>query len=169
MIGTRPGPRLGPRLWLALIAVGGVAAVGAALVSQHVFGMQPCPWCVLQRVIFLAMAAAALAGLLLPGHARQAALVLLVLLAGCGAAAALWQHFVAAAAASCNMTLAEQIVAGMKLDEHWPEVFMATATCAEAKVDLFGLPYEAWSLALFALMGALGVRMLLPTRRGRGG
>jgi disulfide bond formation protein DsbB len=67
------------------------------------------------------------------------------------------------------MTLAEQIVAGMKLDEHWPEIFMATATCAEAKVDLFGLPYEAWSLALFAIMGALGVRLLLPTRRGRGG
>ncbi|MEN9627509.1 MAG: hypothetical protein RJA10_736 [Pseudomonadota bacterium] len=160
---------LGPRLWLALIAVGGVAAVGAALVSQHVFGMQPCPWCVLQRVIFLAIAAAALVGLLLPGRARPAALVLLVLLAGCGLAAALWQHFVAAAAASCNMTLAEQIVAGMKLDEHWPEVFMATATCAEAKVDLFGLPYEAWSLALFAIMGALGVRLLVPSRRGRGG
>jgi protein dithiol:quinone oxidoreductase len=160
---------LGPRLWLALIAVGGVAAVGAALVSQHVFGMQPCPWCVLQRVIFLAIAAAALVGLFLPGRARPAALVLLVLLAGCGLAAALWQHFVAAAAASCNMTLAEQIVAGMKLDEHWPEVFMATATCAEAKVDLFGLPYEAWSLALFAMMGALGVRLLLPSRRGRGG
>ena len=30
-----------------------VAAVGAALVSQHVFDIQPCPWCVLQRLIFL--------------------------------------------------------------------------------------------------------------------
>ena len=26
-----------------------------ALVSQHVFGMEPCPWCVLQRLIFVAI------------------------------------------------------------------------------------------------------------------
>jgi disulfide bond formation protein DsbB len=158
---------IGPRLWLSLIAVTGVVAVGAALVSQHVFGMQPCPWCVLQRVIFLAVSVAAILGLLLPGLGHRVALVLLVLLTGCGAAAALWQHFVAASAASCNMTLAEQIVAGMKLDEHWPEIFMATASCADAKVNLLGLPYEAWSLSLFALMGALGVRLLLPTHRTR--
>ena len=38
-------------------------ALGAALVSQHVFDMQPCPWCVLQRLIFVALALAALLGL----------------------------------------------------------------------------------------------------------
>ena len=40
---------------LALAAAAALAAVAAALVTQHVFDMQPCPWCVLQRVIFLAM------------------------------------------------------------------------------------------------------------------
>lgn len=150
------------RLWLGGIAVSGVAAVVAALVSQHVWGMQPCPWCVLQRLIFLAISAAAAAALLLRGLARRLLLVLLVLLTGCGAAAALWQHFVAASAASCDLTLADRIVGGMQLDARWPEVFMATANCADAKVDLFGLPYEAWSLALFALMGAAAVRLLLP-------
>ncbi len=49
--------------WLAGVAAAGVAAVGAALVTQHVYGMQPCPWCVLQRAIFLAISIAALAGL----------------------------------------------------------------------------------------------------------
>ena len=34
------------RLLLAMAAVS-VAAVGIALVSQHVFDMQPCPWCIL--------------------------------------------------------------------------------------------------------------------------
>ena len=32
-----------------------LAAVGAALIAQYRFDMQPCPWCVLQRVIFIAM------------------------------------------------------------------------------------------------------------------
>ncbi|MFO1329868.1 MAG: disulfide bond formation protein B [Rubrivivax sp.] len=153
---------IGSRAWLAGIALTGVGAVGAALVSQHFYGMQPCPWCVLQRLIFLAISAAAVLALALGGWVRRVALVLLVLLTGCGAAAALWQHFVSANSASCNLTLADRIVGGMQLDAHWPEVFMATASCADAKVDLFGLPYEAWSLALFALMGAVAVRLLLP-------
>ena len=153
-------------LWLAGIAAGGVAAVAAALVSQHVYGMQPCPWCVLQRAIFLAISLAALAGLLLPGVLRKLTLAILVLLAGSGVAAALWQHFVAAASASCNMTLADRIISALTLDEHLPEVFMATATCADAKVNLFGLPYEAWSGALFVVALLIGLKLLLARRSG---
>ncbi len=148
------------------IAVAGVGAVGAALVSQHVFGMQPCPWCVLQRLIFLAISAAAVLGLLwraAPGRRVSGGLV--VLLALCGAAAALWQHFVAASAASCDLTLADRIMAASGLDAAWPAVFMATASCAEAAVDLLGLPYEFWSLALFAGLGAAALVVM----RQRGG
>jgi protein dithiol:quinone oxidoreductase len=154
-------------LWLAGIAAVGIGAVGAALVSQHVYGMQPCPWCVLQRVIFLAIAAAALLALVLPGLLRGLFLLVLTALAASGVAAAVWQHFVAASAASCNLTLADRIVGTLTLDALWPEVFMATATCAEAKVNLFGLPYEAWSGLLFAVMALIGLRMLLgkPGRR----
>jgi protein dithiol:quinone oxidoreductase len=94
-------------------------------------------------------------------------LLVLTALAASGVAAAVWQHFVAASAASCNLTLADRIVGTLTLDALWPEVFMATATCAEAKVNLFGLPYEAWSGLLFAVMALIGLRMLLgkPGRR----
>ena len=47
-----------------LVAGVALAGVGAALVSQHVFDMQPCPWCVLQRLIFVVIAAAAGVGAL---------------------------------------------------------------------------------------------------------
>jgi disulfide bond formation protein DsbB len=81
-------------------------------------------------------------------------------------AAALWQHFVAAASVSCKQTLADQIVQGLGLAERWPEVFAAYASCAEAAVKLFGLPYEFYSLALFALMAALmGAQVQARTRR----
>ncbi len=149
--------------WLAGIAAVGVTAVGAALMSQHLYGMQPCPWCVLQRLVFLAISIFALLGLLLRGPLRKAAIVALVLLTACGAAAALWQHFVAASAASCDLSLADRILSTMKLDENWPAVFMATASCSDAKVNLLGLPYEAWSLALYALIGAVAMRLLLPS------
>jgi disulfide bond formation protein DsbB len=133
------------RTVLLLTALLSLAAVGAAYFTQHAWDMQPCPWCVLQRLIFVAIAAAALLGLLWPrgGAALAGGLAL------AGLAAALWQHFVAANAESCDLTLADRIMAASGLDGRFPELFMATATCAEARIDLFGLPYEAWSGALF--------------------
>lgn len=149
--------------WVALLLP--LAAVGAALVSQHVFDMQPCPWCVLQRVVFVALALAALPPVLSrsPGvHRLMAGLT--VLLAASGAAAALWQHFVAASTTSCNLSLADRIVSGLGLDTLLPQVFAAYATCADAAVKLLGLPYEAFSLALFVGLGALAVYLQRPAR-----
>jgi disulfide bond formation protein DsbB len=146
--------------WLFTAVVVPLAAVCAALVSQHVFNMQPCPWCVLQRVIFVAIALAALPGLLLRTPAtRRLSAVLMALLALCGMAAALWQHFVAASSTSCKLTLADRIVGGLGLDSLWPEVFAAYASCADAAVKIAGLPYEFFSLVLFVALGALAVQV----------
>ena len=133
------------RLILAGTAAVSLAAVAAAYYTQHAWDMLPCPWCILQRLIFVAIAAACLLGLAAPRAGALAGL----LLAGCGLAAAAWQHFVAASATSCDMTLADRIVSATGLDGRFPDLFMPMATCADARVDLFGLPYEAWSAALF--------------------
>lgn len=146
---------------LALAAATGLAAVAAALVTQHVFDMQPCPWCVLQRVIFVAIALAALPGLLTAARpARLFSGGLMLLLASAGIAAALWQHFVAASSTSCNLTLADRIVSGLGLDNLLPQVFAAYASCADAAVKLAGIPYEFYSLALFFALGLVAVRVL---------
>ena len=141
-------------LWLCAIALLSLAAVAAALVSQHVYNMDPCPWCILQRVIFLAIALVCLAGLV----SRRLAAGLVLLLALCGIAAALWQHFKAAAPSSCTLTVADRIVGAMNLDSLWPDVFLARASCADAAVKLLGVPYEFWSLALFVLIGVAAWR-----------
>lgn len=135
--------------------IASLAAVGAALVSQHVYGMQPCPWCVLQRVIYLAIALACGLGLMWRGATGRAiAGGLGLALALSGIAAALWQHFQAAASESCNMTLADKIVSGwLGLDSLWPDVFSARASCAEAAIKLLGVPYDFWSLALYVVLG----------------
>ncbi len=148
-------------LLLAGGALLSVAAVGAALVSQHVFGMEPCPYCILQRVVFLAIALACVIGLVWSSPlGMRLASGLAVLLAVGGITTALWQHFVAAASASCNLTMADRIVGGMHLDSLWPDVFSARASCADAAVDLLGVPYEFWSLALFALLGVAMLKVL---------
>lgn len=148
------------------IALASLCALAAAWVSQHHFGMQPCPWCVLQRAVFGVVALLALLGLLLR---RQPALNIVTWVLGAafslaGAAAALWQHFVAASQVSCNLTLADKIVAALRLDSLWPGMFSATASCADAAgVRLFGLPYEFWSLGLFTVLALAW--LLVPRQR----
>jgi disulfide bond formation protein DsbB len=138
------------------IVVASLAAVAAALVSQYAFDMQPCPWCILQRVFFLIIALiGAVAMLWRNGLGRVVTGVLMMLFALAGAACAVWQHFVAAKS-SCNFTLADKIISRhLELDRLLPYVFEVRATCADAAVNLLGVPYEFWSLALFLLLAAV--------------
>lgn len=162
------GARLSRNGVLVAIAALCLGAVGVALLSQHVFDMQPCPWCTLQRLIFVAIALVALLGLAWRSAAgRRSVALLLLLLCGTGIAAALWQHFVAAQSASCNLTLADRVLSATQLDALLPEVFQPRATCADAAVQLAGVPYEFWSLALFVLIELATVWLLVRGRAGR--
>ena len=142
--------KLTSRSALLALALLCLVAVGAALVSQHVYDMQPCPWCILQRVIFVLIAVLLLLGAFLPG--RIAFVGLAVLSALAGITAALYQHFVAAKSDSCNLTLADKIVSGIGLDKLLPPVFEVRASCADAAVDLLHVPYEFWSLGLYVML-----------------
>lgn len=150
------------RPWLLAIALLSLAAVGAAVFTQYVWNMQPCPWCVLQRALFVLTAAIALVAMVLPGWLQTMGVGAVMLTADAGIAAAAWQHFVAAESESCALTLADRIMGWVGLDALWPDVFMATASCAEAKVKLAGMPYEFWSGALFVLISGVAVLLLVP-------
>ncbi|MBS0595005.1 MAG: disulfide bond formation protein B [Rubrivivax sp.] len=138
---------------LAAIALAAAASVALALVSQHLWDMQPCAWCVLQRLIFVLIALLALLGVVVRvALVRRAASALVALLSLAGVGAALWQNQVAAKSDSCNLTLADRIVSGAQLDARLPEIFQPRASCADAAVQLLGVPYELWSLALYLLV-----------------
>lgn len=155
-----------PRGVLALVALVALAAVAAALVSQHLFGMQPCPWCIFQRVLYLALAAVALIGWIGKPRPMQtvAALGVLALALG-GLASAVFQHRVAALDASCALTLADRFLMATGLETAVPWLFQVTATCMDAAgYRLLGLGFEVWSGALFALLAAVALRLLLVRR-----
>jgi protein dithiol:quinone oxidoreductase len=145
-----------------------LAAVAMAVFSQHRWEMQPCPWCILQRLIFIGIGVLSLIAACLPSRGNTLARLavrllaaLVALLAVSGAAAALYQNRVAAKSASCDLTLADRIVSGLGVDARWPEVFEVRASCADAAVSLIGVPYELWSLLLFVLLGAVAAHRLL--------
>lgn len=144
--------------FVALISFG---AVGIALVSQHAFAMEPCPWCVLQRLVFLVIGVVALLGLAWRGAtASRVAASLGLLSALAGIAAALWQYFVAARSASCNLTLADKIVTATRLDRLLPDVFEARVSCADAAVSLLGIPYALWAAIVFLVCAIALLRVL---------
>jgi disulfide bond formation protein DsbB len=102
------------RLFALALGVCGTALAGA-LVSQHVFDMQPCPWCILQRLLFAAIAVVAAVGLAWRTRAGAIGCAIgMDLLAALGVAAALWQHFVASSSTSCNLTRRRRRHAGRR-------------------------------------------------------
>lgn len=143
------------RLWLIAVGAAADGSVALALVLQHVADMQPCAWCVLQRLIYLVIGSLALVAAFTPRSGARRTWMLLGL-AGCaaGLAAALYQHFVAARSDSCALTLADKVIMALQLHELAPWMFVAYAPCNKANLPLLGVPFALWSAALFVALGA---------------
>ena len=147
---------------LLAMAAACVVAEALALVAQHVFDMRPCPWCILQRVIYLVIAVVCVIGALLTAPiGRKAAAGIALVFALLGAASAIYQHVVAAKSSSCNLTLADKIINSLGLESLFPAMFQVTGSCAEAAVSVLGVPFEYWSLALFVVLAGLAARPLI--------
>ena len=167
----------------ARVVFGAIAAVCAAslavaLFAQHALDLQPCAWCILQRMIVIAIGVLALGAFWARGWpatgGRRVASALLgagtLVLATLGLVAAYHQHTVAAKSLSCAFTWADRFLMSVALDQWWPWMFRVGATCADAALArLLGLPVEYWSGALFLLTGgavvALVLVLLTPGRR----
>ena len=160
MFGTEKN-RAKPALWSISIVCW--LSVGFALFTQHIWDMQPCPWCIIQRMVYVAIALLAMAGALAPVRARsslpQMVLWACMILAIVGLGVALYQAIVGSSQVSCDLTLAQKIIMASGLDELLPEIFKPRASCVDAaKSKLLGLPYEVVSGALFAILAGFGWR-----------
>ena len=149
------------------VGLASAAALSLALLAQYGFAMQPCPWCILQRLLFVSIGALGLLGALL--GARPARFVCAGLVFGfalLGAAAALWQNAVAAKSSSCNLTLADKVLNALGVEALMPALFKVTANCADAAVRVLGVAFEHWSLALYLVLACAAASILLKLRRG---
>lgn len=140
--------------WATGCAVSCAVFLAVGEILQHGFDMQPCSWCVLQRLVFLLVgiccALAAFASSVRWLRVGLAGLASVLSLSGL--AAAIHQQTVASKSASCLLTLADRIVMSLSLHELAPWMFMPTAPCNEANVPLLGVPFAVWSGLAFALL-----------------
>lgn len=137
---------------LYLIAVFAFGAVGLALISQYVFDMPPCAWCVMQRLIYLIIGIFALIGASGGRVLARLGAALVAVFSLCGVAAAWYQFSVAAKMLSCDQTFADRFMNATGLESAVPWLFGIYASCIDAVVPILGIEYAIWSLALFAIL-----------------
>jgi protein dithiol:quinone oxidoreductase len=153
---------------LAFLSFFAFAVTALAVFTQHRWGMDPCAWCIVQRMLFLLIGIVTAVGAAWPlrraGAVHRIAGFIVVLAAVVGAASAMWQTLYASKAASCQMSLADHLVNASRLDRWIPDLFQVKASCADATAPLLGLPYPLWSLAAFVLIAVMTVRVHLDQR-----
>ena len=148
---------------LALVSLG---LIGAALVLQHVVGLDPCPLCIFQRIAYLALALFALiAAWLSPRPASRGfgALTLLSALVGIGIAGRhVWLQM-NPQSLSCGPGL-QTMLENFPLTDVLPKVFRGSGDCSESAWTLIGLTIAEWSLLWFVVLAAATIFTLFAPR-----
>lgn len=139
-----------------LVALVCIALLGFAMYLQIVEEMQPCPLCVIQRYMFILVAAFALLGYFMPLPARRGAAALGALAALGGAGTAIWHLYVKAhPGVSCTTDPLETALNQLPTVKLWPPMFTADGFCSAPWPPVFGLQIPTWSLIWFALLAVL--------------
>lgn len=149
--------------WLYLAGALVIAVLfGAALYLQHAMHQDPCPLCMVQRVIFIAMLALfAIAALHSPkrlGARVYAVLIGLFALGGIAVASRhIWiQHLPKDELPACGPGL-DYMLENFPLSEVLKELMHGSGECAAKGWTFLSLGIPEWSLLWYALLGAWAV------------
>jgi disulfide bond formation protein DsbB len=151
-----------PRLGYALGFLACAGLIGFALYLQHYQNQDPCPLCILQRVVYIVLMAVFLVAAL-HGPARTGALIyggLLLVTAGIGAAIAsrhVWLQLLPPdRVPECGPGL-EFTLRKFPLYQALEKIFAGSGQCAEGGWKFLGLTIAGWSLVWFVVLGAFAV------------
>jgi disulfide bond formation protein DsbB len=167
---TFAGLSLTPRLGYAIGFLVCAGLIGYALYLQHYEYQNPCPLCILQRVVYMTLMAVFLVAAL-HGPGRVGARVyggLLLLTAAVGAAIAtrhVWlQNLPKDRVPECGPGL-EYMLNRFPLSQALEKILAGSGECAEAGWTLMGLTIAGWSLVWFVLLGGFAIYVTLLAQR----
>ncbi|MBC7858968.1 MAG: disulfide bond formation protein B [Burkholderiaceae bacterium] len=148
---------------LLAIAAACFAMLGAGMYIQHVVGLLPCPLCVIQRYLFLGIAAGCLLGAFMDRPKLGAGLGLLSALGGVGVAVK-HLYVLAHPGLSCGIDPLETSLNKIFTAEYLPFMFQADGLCEDATEPFFGMPIPQWALVWFVIY-SLALIWVLARRR----
>jgi protein dithiol:quinone oxidoreductase len=148
-----------------LVFVACVGIIGWALYLQHAEGLDPCPWCILQRLIYIAIGLVALvAALWRPDGILLGVFSGLIGLLSLSGVAAAGYHLLLQQdperARACNGSVLEKLLDQSHLGQMIPPLLQYDGPCTLKPWFLLDLSIPAWSLIGFVLM--LLAAVLLP-------
>jgi len=148
-------------LALATLCLGLVAF---ALYLQHVNGLLPCPLCVIQRYLFLAIALCCAVG---AWGGKPKAGMGLALIGALGGLGVVGKHLwvLAHPGLSCGIDPMETMLNKIPSATLLPWLFKADGLCEDARDTLLGLSIPQWSAIWFVLLTLSLVYLLLRERR----
>jgi protein dithiol:quinone oxidoreductase len=149
-----------------LLAIASIclALIGAALYLQHVKNLLPCPLCVIQRYLFLAIALCCFVGAIGDKPRLGASLGLLGALGGLGVVGKhLW--VLAHPGLSCGIDPMETVLNKIPTATMLPWLFQADGLCEDARDTVLGLSIPQWSALWFLLLAGALASLLLRRRR----
>jgi disulfide bond formation protein DsbB len=150
-------------LLLAIAAIC-LGLIGVALYHQHVGNLLPCPLCVIQRYLFLAVALCCLIGAVGDRPRLGAGLGLIGALAGLGVVGKhLW--ILAHPGLSCGIDPMETMLNKIPTATMLPWLFRADGLCEDAGELVLGLSIPHWSALWFVLLAGALTYLLLRRRR----
>jgi disulfide bond formation protein DsbB len=138
---------------LLAIAFASFALIGVALYLQHVKDLLPCPLCVIQRYLFLAIGVCSLVGAFAGKIRLGAGLALLGALGGLGVVGK-HLYVLANPGFSCGIDPMETILNKIPTATMLPWLFRADGLCEDARDTLIGLSIPQWSAVWFVLLTA---------------
>jgi disulfide bond formation protein DsbB len=138
------------RSLLLSIAVASFGLIGVALYLQHGLDMLPCPLCVIQRYLFLAIGIASLAGAFISKPKIAAGVGILAALGGLYTAGK-HLYVLANPGLSCGIDPVETFLNKIPTATYLPFLFRADGLCEDATAPWFGLSIPQWSFLWFAL------------------
>jgi len=152
--------KITPRVWNLFVVVCCAVLVGFALYNQYVDYLDPCPLCIIQRVVFMGMGVVALlAALHNPGGIGQRIYAwLLVVVAFIGASIAgrhIWlQNLPADEVPECGPGL-NYMLENFPLTEVFSTVLRGSGSCAEVVWSFMGMSMPMWTFAWYTGLGLL--------------
>ena len=150
---------------LLAIAAAAFALIGAALYLQHVEQLYPCPLCILQRYLFIAIGVFALAGAIMKKPLAPTALACASALGGLGVVGRhLW--VIAHPEVSCGADPLAVAINSLPTATFMPWLFNADGLCGDPTGDILGLSVPQWSAVWFVIFTvALGALLVRARRR----
>ena len=147
-----------------------LSLLGYAMYLQHALNLDPCPWCVVQRLFYIAIAVVVLtAGLHRPGKAGTIAYAGVgALLAATGAAAAAWHLHIQsdpARALECMGSWLERWLDASKLGKMVPPLLQYDGSCILKPWDFLGLSIPGWSLVWFCVLLVTFIGIVVAARK----